>query len=155
MMPMSAEEIDAILRAIENHTRREILRMLVEGEQYALRMARELRTSQQAVMKHLDVLERQNIIERAGEEKSNKGAPRKLYKISKTFSLFVDFAPGIFDIREYDLGDVEIDDIREEFEGMDAGEILRRIENEIREMERRRVKLLKLKEEIIRDMFDY
>lgn len=149
---MSREDIDAILRAIENHTRREILRMLVEGRQYALRMAKELKTSQQAVMKHLDVLEEKRIIRRAGEERSERGAPRKLYEISKTFSLFIDFAPGIFDIREYDIESVDIDDLRKEFEGLDAGEILSRIEEEIREMEKRRVKLLKLKEEIIRDM---
>ena len=152
MMPMSAEDIDAILRAIENHTRREILRMLVEGEQYALRMARELHTSQQAVMKHLDVLEKQKIIEKAGEERSSKGAPRKMYRISKTFSLFVDFAPGIFDIREYDLKDVDIGDLAEEFRGMDAGEALKRIEEEIRAIELRRIKLLKLKEMLIREL---
>jgi len=156
MMPMIEEmdEIDAILRAIENHTRREILRMLVEGRQYALRMAKELRTSQQAVMKHLDVLEEQNIIRKAGEERSDKGAPRKLYEISKSFSLFVDFAPGIFDIREYSIDDVDISDMEMEFEGMDYGEILKKIEEEIREIETRRIKLIKLKEKIIRDLME-
>ncbi len=148
------DEIDAILRAIENHTRREILRMLVEGRQYALQMARELRTSQQAIMKHLDVLEKRNMIRMAGEERSERGAPRKLYEISKTFSLFIDFAPGIFEIREYSLDDVDTRDIREEFRGMDYGEILKRIEEEIKSVERRRVKLLKLKEEIISEMIE-
>ncbi len=150
---MNAEdEIDAILRAIENSMRRDILRMLVEGRRYALQMARELRTSQQAVMKHLDMLESGNLVRIAGEERSSRGAPRKMYEISKSFSLFVDFAPGIFDIKEYSLDDVDTQDILEEFSGMDYGEILRKIEDEIKKVELRRIKLLKLKEEIISEM---
>ncbi len=149
------EEVDAILRAIENHTRREILRMLVEGRQYALRMAKELRTSQQAIMKHLNVLENNNIIKRAEEVPSERGAPRKLYEISKSFSLFVDFAPGIFDIREYNMDDVDIKDIKSEFEGMDYGEALKKIEDEIRELEIRRLKLIKLKEELIGELMGF
>ena len=149
------DEIDAILRAIENHTRREILRMLVEGRQYALQMARELQTSQQAVMKHLDVLENNNIIRMAGEEPSARGANRKLYEISKSFSLFIDFAPGIFDIREYNMDEVDISELKREFEGMDYGEALKKIEDEIRKIEKRRIKLIKLKEEIIGNMMEY
>ncbi len=151
---MYEDDIDAILRAIENHTRREILRMLVEGRQYALQIARELRTSQQAVMKHLDMLENRKIIKRAGEERSERGAPRKMYEVSKSFSLFVDFAPGIFDIREYNIDKVSIDDVLDEFRGMDYGEALRRIEREIRELEVRRLKLIKLKKEIIKNMLE-
>ncbi len=149
------DEVDAILRAIENHTRREILRMLVEGRQYALRMAKQLRTSQQAIMKHLNVLENNNIIKMAEEVPSERGAPRKLYEISKSFSLFVDFAPGIFDIREYNMNDVDIDDIKSEFEGMDYGEALKKIEDEIKELEMRRLKLIKLKEELIGKLMEF
>ncbi len=152
---MDYDEVDAILRAIENHTRREILRMLVEGRQYALRMARELQTSQQAIMKHLNVLENNNIIRMAKEVPSERGAPRKLYEISKSFSLFVDFAPGIFDIREYNMDEVGIEDIKSEFEGMDYGEALKKIEDEIRELEMRRLKLIKLKEEIIKNLMGF
>ncbi len=148
-------EIDAILRAIENHMRREILRMLVEGRQYALNIARELRTSQQAVAKHLDLLEENELIRCAGTQPSRRGAPRKLYELSKSFSLFVDVAPGIFDIREYDMDDVDISELLEEFGGLDPGEVLKKIEDEMRSIELRRIKLLKLKREIMERMGDY
>ncbi len=151
---MTREEIDAILEAIENHMRREILKRLAEGRQYALQIARELRTSQQAVIKHLAVLQEKNIIRFAGQERSNRGAPRKFYEVSKKFSLFIDIGPRVFDIREYDLNDISYDDIMKDFEGMDLGEILEKIERELREIELRRVKLIKLKEDILKELID-
>ena len=151
---MSMEEIDDILEAIENHMRREILKRLVEGRQYAFQIARELRTSQQAVIKHLSVLQEKNIIKFAGEERSERGAPRKFYEVSKKFSLFIDMGPRIFNIREYDLDDYCYEDILEKFKGMDYGEILENIENEMKDLEIRRVKLLKLKERILRELID-
>ncbi|OYT58397.1 ArsR family transcriptional regulator [Euryarchaeota archaeon ex4484_178] len=147
-------EIDAILAAIENQTRREILKRLAEGRQYALQLAKELRVSQQAILKHLEVLERYNIIRRAGMEKSDMGPPRKLYELSKGFSIVIDFAPGLFEIRRYpiDLRDEE-DDKKETIEE-DFGEALRKIENEIRELERRRLRLIKMKERILRELME-
>ena len=151
---MGMEEVDNILEAIENHMRREILKRLAEGRQYALQIAKELRTSQQAVIKHLSVLQEKNIIKFAGEERSERGAPRKIYEVSKSFSLFIDIGPRIFNIREYDLDNYYCEDMLKEFEGMDHGEILERIENEMRELEARRVKLLKLKERILKELID-
>jgi ArsR family transcriptional regulator len=140
--------IDELLTAIENQTRREILKRLVEGRRYALQLAKDLRVSQQAIVKHLDVLEKYNIIRRAGTEKSELGAPRKLYEVNKGFSIVIDVAPGIFEIREYDLNDEFDVDIENE----DFGEILDKIERELRELERKRIELIKMKEKIIRKM---
>ncbi len=144
------KEIDAILSAIENHTRREILRRLVEGRQYALQLAKELRVSQQAIIKHLETLERYQIIRRAGTERSEMGPPRKLYEMNKRFTLVIDVAPGLFEIREYDLDQVNADDIFMDDE--DIGTTLRKIEDEIREIEQRRVQLLKKKELLLRSL---
>lgn len=140
--------IDELLNAIENQTRREILKRLVEGRRYALQLAKDLRVSQQAIVKHLDVLEKSKIIKKAGMEKSDMGAPRKLYEVNRSFSIVIDVAPGIFEIREYDLDDEG--DFK--FEDEDFGEILDRIEREIKEIEKRRIELLKMKERIIRKL---
>ncbi len=140
--------IDELLNAIENQTRREILKRLVEGRYYALQLAKDLRVSQQAIVKHLDVLEKSEIIKKAGMEKSDMGAPRKLYEVNKSFSIVIDVAPGIFEIRKYDLDDEE--DFK--FEDEDFGEMLDRIEKEIKKIERRRIELLKMKERIIRKL---
>ncbi len=142
-------EIDELLNAIENQTRREILKRLAEGRQYALQLAKELRVSQQAIIKHLEVLEKSNIIRRAGMEKSEMGPPRKLYEVKRRFSIMIDVGPGIFNIREYDLDDVDEDF---DFETSDFGEMLERIEREIREIEKRRIALIRMKEKIIREM---
>ena len=150
------DEIDILLTAVENHTRREILRKLAEGRQYALRMAKELQLSQQAIMKHLDVLEKMSIVRCRGEERSSRGPPRKIYEMAKKFSLFIDIGPGLFEIREYDLDDIESDVEMEDYiEKHDIGESLEKIEREIREIEKRRLQLLKLKEEIISQLFNY
>ena len=142
-------EIDELLNAIENQTRREILKRLAEGRQYALQLAKELRVSQQAIIKHLEVLERSHIIRKAGTEKSEMGPPRKLYEVNKRFSIMIDVGPGIFNIREYDLDDIDED---LDFEISDFGEMLDRIEKEITEIERRRIALIKMKEKILREM---
>ncbi len=144
-------EIDELLNAIENQTRREILKRLAEGRQYALQLAKELRVSQQAIIKHLEVLERSNIIKRAGTEKSDMGPPRKLYEVKKGFSIMIDIGPGIFNIQEYDLDDVDED---MDFEISDLGEILEKIEREIREIERRRISLIRMKEKILREIME-
>ena len=144
-------EIDELLNAIENQTRREILKRLAEGRQYALQLAKELRVSQQAIIKHLEVLERSKIIKRAGTEKSDMGPPRKLYEVSKRFTIMIDVGPGIFDIREYNFEDMN-DDLTIDIS--DFGEMLEKIEREIREIERRRVELIKLKERILREIME-
>ncbi len=141
------EDIDVLLSAIENQTRREILKRLVEGRQYALQLAKELRVSQQAIIKHLEVLERSRIIRRTGTERSDMGPPRKMYEIDKSFSIVIDVGPGIFDIRRYEI---EADD-SQPADG-DFGENLERIEREIRELERRRVELLKMKEKLLKQL---
>ncbi len=140
-------EIDAILSAIENHTRREILRRLVEGRQYALQLAKELRVSQQAIIKHLETLERYKIIKKAGMERSEMGPPRKLYEMNKRFTLVIDVAPGVFEIRQYDLDEVDDEEIPPKTTNVE--EVLREIENEIREIEQRRAQLLKKKEALL------
>ena len=141
------EDIDALLSAIENQTRREILKRLVEGRQYALQLAKDLRVSQQAIVKHLNVLERSRIVRRTGREASSMGPPRKMYEIGRSFSIVIDVAPGIFEIRRY-----EIEDSDEESIEANLTQDLDRIEKELRELEKRRIELLKMKERILRQM---
>jgi len=149
------DEIDAILTAIENHTRREILKRLAEGRQYALQLAKELRVSQQAILKHLELLEKFQIIKKAGIEKSDMGPPRKLYELNKGFSIVIDFAPGVFEIRRYtiDSENPENREIREE--NGDFGEALTKIEEELRKLEKKRLELIKMKERILRELTEY
>ena len=98
-------------------------------------------------MKHLEILERSNIIRRTGEERSEMGPPRKMYEIGKSFSIVIDVAPGIFEIRRYEIEEDEGDNI-----SGDAVQTLERIEKELRDLEKRRVELLRMKERILRNL---
>lgn len=148
------DEIDAILTAIENQTRREILKRLAEGRRYALQLSKELKVSQQAILKHLELLEKFQIIKKAGIEKSDMGPPRKLYELNKGFSIVIDFAPGVFEIRRYTI-DPENSENVEIGENGDFGEALTKIEEELRKLEKKRLELIKRKERILRELMEY
>ena len=93
---MSENEIDMLLAIIGNPTRRQILRKLVKEEHYPLQLSRELRVSQQAIMKHLDVLEKNDLV-RSDYQKSESGGPRrKYYEATRSFTIVIDLGPELF-----------------------------------------------------------
>ena len=55
-------DIDVLLTMIENPTRRRILESLVKEPHYPLQLSKELGISQQAVMKNLNVLEKNGFV---------------------------------------------------------------------------------------------
>ncbi len=138
-------DIDSILSAIENRTRREILSKLIHGETYPLQISRELGISQQAVMKHLYLLEKSKIIKMKGTEKSDAGPKRKIYGLEESFLLNVYLTPYFFDIRKKTL-DFPNEEIH--IEG-DPIEMLRKIDEEIDELEEKIAQKLKIKERLL------
>jgi ArsR family transcriptional regulator len=83
---------------IENPTRRRILEALVREPHYPLQLSRELGMSQQAIMKHLKVLEDYNLV-RSYPEASDQGGPaRKRYVPTTKFTIIVDIGPGLFNV---------------------------------------------------------
>ncbi|MGC8565423.1 MAG: ArsR/SmtB family transcription factor [Thermoplasmata archaeon] len=137
--------IDSILSALENRTRREIIKRLIYGDEYPLQLSKELRISQQAVMKHLYILEKNNIVKLKGIEKSDQGPNRKIYRLEDSFLLTVSLAPYFFDIRKKNIDfnenmDIEDDKLIEE---------LKKTENEIDKLENELIKMLKKKNAIM------
>lgn len=137
--------IDSILNALENRTRREIIKRLIYGDEYPLQLSKELKISQQAVMKHLYILEKNNIVKLKGMEKSDQGPNRKIYRLEDSFLLTVFLAPYFFDIRKKNIDlneniNIESDNLIEE---------LKKIENEIDMLENELVKKLKKKNAIM------
>ena len=55
--------LDELMGVLENHTRREILSKLAKETHYPLQLSKELNVSQQAIMKHLKVLEDYDLVE--------------------------------------------------------------------------------------------
>ena len=72
-------ELDAILSILENPIRRKILMKLARDANYPLQLSKELNVSQQAIMKHLKVLEDGNFVSSFEERSDIGGPPRKIY----------------------------------------------------------------------------
>jgi predicted transcriptional regulator len=94
---MGENDIDEILEVLENPTRRMILRELAREPRYSLQLAQMLNVSQQAIMKHLRVMEDRDMVRVIVEKSDAGGPPRKCYLASKRFSVTIDMGPGLFE----------------------------------------------------------
>ena len=108
--------IDEILSVLENGTRRSILRQLLLDSTYPLEISKALGISQQAINKHLEVLEKSNMIIFSGNSSSSFGPPRKIYSPTGFSTIVIDYTPGFLEVNHYSLKDLqkegqEIDDI--------------------------------------------
>jgi ArsR family transcriptional regulator len=89
-------DLDVLLTVIENPTRRRILEALVREPHYPLQLSKELGMSQQAIMKHLKVLEDCRLVRSFPQESDQGGPTRKRYVPTTKFTIIVDFGPGLF-----------------------------------------------------------
>jgi ArsR family transcriptional regulator len=97
--------IDIILEILSNQTRRKILSILAEEPMYFNQLANKIHVGQQAILRHMAILEKRGIVESYGE-KSKFGAPdRKYYKVCKSFNLNISLSNDSFSLthrEEYD-----------------------------------------------------
>ncbi len=93
---MNRHNFDEIFTLLENPTRRRILRLLSRETHYPLQIARELGISQQAVGKHIKILEDHGFVRSFEEPSSIGGPPRKSYEPTQRISIRVDLGPGVF-----------------------------------------------------------
>lgn len=106
---MEEIDLDTLLAIIGNPTRRHILRKLVKEDHYPLQLSKELSISQQAIMKHLKVLEDAELV-KSFFRKSDAGPPRKFYVATKNLTIVIDMSPEQFneEVRFHDINDVVI-----------------------------------------------
>jgi predicted transcriptional regulator len=88
--------LDALLSVIENPARRRILEALAREPHYPLQLSKELGMSQQAVMKHLRVLESCGLVKSYQEESDLGGPMRNKYYPTVNFTIVVDVGTNIF-----------------------------------------------------------
>ena len=89
-------DFDEALTILENPTRRHILRRLVKEPHYPLQLSELLDVSQQAVVKHLKVLEESGFVDSARVPSEKGGPPKKMYTVNQSFSLRLDLGPDLF-----------------------------------------------------------
>ena len=157
--------IKGVIDIIGCSTRREILLQLALGPKYIFQLSKVLGVSQQAVMKHLNHLERIGIVE-CREERSPIGANRKYYRITRSFHVSISLGDGIYDLNVIPLEEKgqeafktsslkslwerakKLASLDSEKGVREAMEILKEVEERIYEIDRERVQLLRLKKAI-------
>ena len=87
---------DESLSILENTTRRAILRHLVKEPHYPLQLSELLDVSQQAVVKHLKVLEEAGFVDSEVKKSDKGGPPKKVYRVNQSFSIRLDLGPDLF-----------------------------------------------------------
>jgi ArsR family transcriptional regulator len=89
---------DAILDILGNDTRRRILAALADEPMYFTQLAKEIDIGQQAMLRHVEALEKIGLIETYAE-KSDFGAPkRKYYRLNSAFTLTISLSEDDFSI---------------------------------------------------------
>ena len=89
-------DFDTAMTILENKARRQILEMLVRESHYPLQLSKHLEISQQAVMKHLKVLEESGFVESETVKSDKGGPPKKIFSVKQSFSLRLDLGPDLF-----------------------------------------------------------
>ena len=89
-------DFEGAMSILENSTRRDILKFLVKEPHYPLQLSEMLEVSQQAVMKHLKILEEGGFVEAEKVPSEKGGPPKKIYTVNQSFSLRLDLGPDLF-----------------------------------------------------------
>jgi len=157
-------DLDMLLSVIENPTRRRILEALVREPHYPLQLSRELGMSQQAIMKHLKLLEDRSLVRSFPEESDQGGPTRKRYVPTTKFTIIVDFGPGLFNAELVKLAmsdlesEEEVEDEGSENELVEIGVRINRLRetvagvaNELEELQVHRARLITIKERALEE----
>jgi predicted transcriptional regulator len=159
---MSKPTLDELLMVLENPLRRRILAKIARERHYPLQLSRELRVSQQAIAKHLQILEKHGLV-RSDKAPSTIGGPeRKNYFNISRLSVTIDVGPRLFSTEFRSLPDAEsipkdMLGYKEEIESAlneddpkarlrKVSEVVREMDLRMEEMEEKRAALLKLKD---------
>lgn len=147
---MEKDDLDLFLTALENSTRREILKRLTLEDSYALEISKWIGVSQQAINKQLDLLEKARLIDPVGIMPSSSGAPRKVYRPTNFSSIIIDYSRSFFEIKKYshDFDKSEIPDTASK-SVKELVEDLREVNNRLDDVMRERMMLLAEKDDIV------
>ncbi|MCK4367915.1 MAG: helix-turn-helix domain-containing protein [Thermoplasmata archaeon] len=159
---MTEPTLDELMMVLENPLRRRILAIIARERHYPLQLSRELRVSQQAVTKHLQILEKYGLVKCDREPSTLGGPERKNYCNVMHLSLTIDVGPSVFSTEFRSLAGAETiprdlvqykDDIEGALEEDDpkarlgkVSEVAREMDGLMEELDEKRSGLLKLKD---------
>lgn len=139
-----ARRILSLLEVLGNETRRKILELLAMEPKYLLQLSRELNVSQQAVLKHINVLMRAGLIRSYEVKAGSLGPSRKYYELVRPISLSINVFKGYSEVEVHDIVDEVPDHFRDVLailerrieEGEELDEILSEVKNVIQAIDR-------------------
>ena len=143
-------DLDLLLSIVENPTRRKILESLVREPHYPLQLSKELGISQQAVMKNLDMLEKNGMVV-SYQVSSSIGPMRTVYEPNSEFTLVIDMRNGMFSARMIEPSEEEVegfDDVKME-SLKKTREDISEIDKKIEELDKERSKLIREREKVM------
>jgi ArsR family transcriptional regulator len=133
-------EYDLILDILGNDTRRKILTTLSQEPMYFNQLAKEIGIGQQAVLRHLQVLEEGGLLETYGE-KSDFGAPdRKYYRLNDSFILTISLSKDDFTVTKQNITESRHKESKKYYKAFDlmpedAGEALSSLQQSLSDIE--------------------
>jgi predicted transcriptional regulator len=152
-------DFETVVSVLGSPVRRQIIRKLSEGPDYALRLSNELNIHQQLAAKHLDVIRKAELVDIV-RQKGDKGADKNVFTLNKFYSLQIDFSPSMYSENlisfnnpdRWVLADNYMERLEEEVEelseesGVDRitplSQIVQAVDEELEGLERRRARLL-------------
>lgn len=169
-------DIDTILSIIENPIRRKILEYLSKEPHYPLQLAKKIGVSQQAIVKHLKIMEDAGIVESIFEEGwDHKGPPRRYYVPKRRFTLIMDVGKNMFrtELKTYTNEDITLDLKTENNVGYNLvdkvkdiknlssekkisviGKLLKDVEGRLEEIENERERLIIIRDQLLSEAHD-
>jgi ArsR family transcriptional regulator len=166
---LSLNNIDVLLDVLGNDTRRRILQLLADEPRYFIQLSRDLGVSQQAVLKHLEILEKHGFVTSYAEQSSMPAPKRKYFQLNMSCMLAIGITRDAVDFVFQDIphkGDEEIQekelknlarrvdtleglgDPAEKFEASDL--LLKEINVRLKELTETEIFLLRMKQRITR-----
>ena len=157
---VSRGDFATVVEVLGNPVRRQIIRKLSEGPDYALRLSNELNIHQQLAAKHLDVIRKAELVDIV-RQKGDKGADKNVFTLNKFYSLQIDFSPSLYNERLISFNnphqwiqednymerlEEQVKDIEEEKLDVEdispLRQIVELIDDELESLEKRRARLL-------------
>jgi predicted transcriptional regulator len=153
---------DVILEILSNQTRRKILSILAEEPMYFNQLASKIHVGQQAILRHMAILEKHRIVKSYGEKSTYRAPNRKYYRVCKSFNLNIALSNDSFSItnREEYNGIHKTTSISKLYKDVEAlpvhadslldfRQALMNVEDQIRELEEKVNDLRALKQKIL------
>jgi ArsR family transcriptional regulator len=161
--------LDLFLKILENPIRRSIVERLSQEPNYPLQLSKDLGLGQQLVAKHLRIMEDSRLL-KSEIRNSPTGPKRKIYELTKSFSITLDVAPYLFkeEIISFDIEPeksqlntdlVSLVERRKELAGiLEKGdkmspctEMLSDIDEKLSELEEERILLLYIRNSVMKE----